>query len=192
MAIKDDLIRNGMWAGLADAIIKRTSTSTVCGTPGTSVTATEYGDDYQHVTVLTFSGIAPSASVAGAAKGVGKLVYTFPAGTQVITHSYISVGVTAPTTGTDTTKIGLGSVIASGAVSALNGTATFMDILTEQTGASAGVAVVKAAKATSSPFEYITQTGGVKAVNLNVAATWTDTGALSLSGTVTLRWLTMA
>ena len=186
---KDDLVRNGLWMGSADAILNTTSG---VGTVGTGLTVVELGDDREHVTVITIpTGTSAGTGTAGAAKGFGKLVYTFPAGAQIVTASAMNVGYTAPTTTGDANKIGLGHVVASGGVSVLNGTATFMSLITEKTGSSAGVLVEQLSVPTASPFTYITDVGGVKTVYLNFAGTWTDTGTGTISGTVTIRWTTM-
>ncbi len=166
------------------------------GTAGTGVTAAEYGDGYYHTTVLTVSTTLP-AIAGGAALAIGKLMYTFPAGAQVIASSYMSLGVTQTQAhiNADTPKVGLGSVIGVGAVSVLNGNAAFMDIITEQAASNCtGTATVKSAKATSSPFEFITAAAGAKTVYANFAASWAASGdaAALLAGTVVLHWRTLA
>lgn len=166
------------------------------GVAASGVTALEYGDGRTHQTVLTIASVLP-AIAGGAALGVGKLLYTFPAGEQIIESAYMSVGITQTEAhiNANTPKVGLGSVIASGVVSVLNGTATFMDIITEQTAANCtGTPTVKTAKATSSPFEFITAALGAKTVHFNAAVSWAASGdaAAILAGTVVLNWRTMA
>lgn len=165
------------------------------GTPGTGVTAAEWGDGYNHVTVLTVNTTLP-AIAGGASLGLGVLAYTLPSGAQIINASYMSLAITQ-TQGhinANTPKVGLGSVIAVGAVSVLNGNAAFMDIITEQSAANCtGTATVKTALATSSPFAFVTEAAGSKAVYMNAAAAWAASGdaAALLTGTVVLNWAFM-
>lgn len=167
-------------------------TTSNVGTAQSGVTAVEYsGDGQVHKTVLTLNTALP-AIAGGAALGVGKKVYAFPAGAVQVLSSQINVAITQ-TQGhinTDQPKVGLGSVVASGVVSALNGTAAFMDILTQQTAADCnGTATLKTAGPTSPP--YIQEAAGSHDVFFNAAATWSASGdaAAALTGTITLDWI---
>ena len=168
------------------------------GTPGTGVTAAEYGDGRRHTTVLTLgAGCVLPAIAGGAALGVGALIYTFPAGAQIIWGSRMSVGITQTQAhiNADTPTVGLGHVIASGAVSVLSGTATFQSISVGKAAANCtGTATVQTVNPTASPFTLITESGGVKSVYFNAACTWSASGdaAAALAGTVTLDWDTLA
>ena len=104
------------------------------GTAETGVTAVEYGDGYHHLTELTVSTTLP-AIAGGADLAVGKLLYTFPAGVIAVNVSHMSLAIqqTEGNITADTPDGGLGTVIASGAVAVLSGTATFENILTGQT-----------------------------------------------------------
>lgn len=91
----------------------------------------------------------------------------------------------------DTPNVGLGTVVASDAVSALDGTGTFMDIITQEAAANCtGTATVKSALPTATPFALITQAADAKTVYANFAATWAASGdaAAKLTGTVILNW----
>ncbi len=167
------------------------STGANLGTPGTGVTAVEIGDGYNHTTILTVSSVLP-AIAGGAALGVGKLLYTLPAGAEVYKTSYMSMAITQIQghINADTPKVGLGTVIASGAVAVLNGTATFMDLITEQTAANCtGTATVKTVGPTAG-IPLVTEAAGSKAVYFNAAATWAASGdaAAILAGTVVIQW----
>ncbi len=154
------------------------------------VTAVHYGDGKKFTSVLTLTNVN-LGSTTNASKGIGAIVMTLPAGSQIIKSSKIDIGlVGAAAIQADTPKIGLGSVIASGVVAVLSGTATFMDILTQQTASNTnGTHTVKTAKCTSSPFEFITESGGSKVVNLNAACAWAGISATVLaSGTVVVEW----
>ncbi len=148
------------------------------GAAATGVTAVEYGDGFNHVTVLTVSTTLP-AIAGGAALAIGKLLYTLPAGAQIIRASYMSLGVTQTqgNINADVPKVGLGSVIGVGAVAVLNGNAAFMDLITEQAAANCtGTATVKTAVPTTTPFVFISAAGGVKTIHANFAATWAASG----------------
>ena len=166
------------------------------GTVGTGVTAVEYGYGYNHTTVLTISTVLPSIA-GGASLGVGNLIYTLPAGVQIIEGSYITMAITQ-TQGhinANTPVVGLGTVIASGAVSVLSGTATFQNILTGATAANCtGTPTVSAAACTASPFSLVRLAGDAKTIYFNSAAAWAASGdaAATLVGTVTLNWQTLA
>lgn len=178
---------------LAAGFLNLALPATGAGTAGTGFTAYEFGNSARRKTVLAANTTLPSIA-GGAALGVGKLAYTLPAGAQIVESAYISMAITQ-TTGhinADTPVVGLGSVIASGAVSVLSGTATFQDIMTAQTATNCtGTATVATTKTTASPFAFVTAAAGSKAVYFNAAATWAssgDTGAL-LVGTIIIEWV---
>lgn len=165
------------------------------GAAATGVSAVEYGDGKIHQTVLTVNSALP-AIAGGAALGVGKLLYTFPDGVQIIESAYMAVAITQ-TEGNitaDTPDIGLGSVIASGVITVLSGTATFEDIMTGQTAADCNGTATVATTNPTAGVPLITNAAGSKAVYLNVADTWAASGdaAALLTGTVTINWRTMA
>ena len=162
--------------------------ATSVGTPATGSTAAESGNGAYHKTVLTVSTTLP-AIAGGANLGVGKLLYTMPAGAIAIHSAKMSLAVTQSQGNitADTPDGGLGSVIASGAVATLDGTATFEDILTGQTFNDCnGTAEVK----TVSGQPMVMETGAAHTVHFNVADGWAASGdaAAALAGTVTLIW----
>lgn len=163
-------------------------TSANVGTVETGTTAVEYGDGRNHITVLTVSTTLP-AIAGGANLGVGKLLYTLPAGACIIRGAKMSMAITQ-TQGNitaDTPDGGLGSVIASGAVALLDGTPTFEDILTGQAFNDCnGTAEVK----TVAGQPMVMETGAAHTVHFNVADGWAAGGdaAAILAGTVILEW----
>lgn len=169
-------------------------TSYGVGTAATGVTAVEYGDGVTHKTVLTVSSTLP-AIAGGAALGVGKLLYTLPAGVQAVKVSYMSMALTAAdgNIDADTPDVGIGTVIASGAVAVLSGTATFENLLTGQTATDcSGTATVKTAGPTAgTPLEIAA--GGAKTIYFNVADTWAASGetACPIAGTVIIEWTSL-
>jgi len=166
------------------------STNIHVGTAASGVTAVERGNDVFHQVTLSVNTTL-GAIAGGAALGLGKKIYDLPAGAVVTGLAYMSVAITQ-TQGhinADVPKVGLGTVIASGAVSVLSGTATFQDIL----------AGVSATNCTGTPTLGLTNTPVLKAaaaarsVYLNVAATWAASGdaAALLTGTVVLDYVFM-
>ncbi len=164
-----------------------TTTTTNIGTPGTGVTAVEHGNGANHVTILTLTGVAYTVGDL-TALGVGALIYTFPAGVVVVDDATVSIGLTL-TTGTPTSDIpelGLGSVIAVGAITDLGTPATFEDIMTGVAIADvAGTAFVNTEQKT-----LVIEAAEDHTVHLNFADDWqdlTDSDATA-AGTVTLKW----
>lgn len=160
------------------------------GVPATGVTAVESGKDGYHTVVLTIDTVLP-AIAGGANLGVGKLLYTLPAGALLVDSAYMSVAITQTEANitADTPEVGLGTVIASGAVAVLSGTATFENILTGQVAANCnGTATVK----TVADQVLVRETGDAKTVYLNVADGWAASGdaAALLTGTVKLNYKT--
>ncbi len=180
------LERNAAGALSIDAAVVNSANA---GTAATGVTAVEYGDGRNHITVLTVVTTLP-AIAGGANLAVGKLLYTMPAGACIIHAAKMSLSITQ-TQGNitaDTPDGGLGSVIGSGVVATLDGTATFEDILTGQTFNDCnGTAEVKSVA--NQPM--VMETGAAHTVHFNVADGWAASGdaAALLAGTVTLHWV---
>lgn len=162
------------------------------GSPGgTYVLAEEYGDRHAHRTVLRVNTTL-GAIAGGANLGLGKLLYTLPAGEVIVRAASMSMAIkqTDGNITADTPEVGLGTVIASGAVAVLSGTATFENILTGQVAADCnGTATVK----TVADQVLVIATAGAHTVYFNVADGWAasgDAGAL-LYGAVVLDWTYM-
>ncbi len=162
------------------------------GTPGTNVTAShESADGVQFVTTLTLTNV--SFTIAGAAsEAVGALAYTFPAGVHA--HKVTNLDVALQGGGVvdaDTPEIGLGSIIGTGAVAILSGTAGFEDYVTGQVAADCnGTASVKMTGATAGYGAGISlnEVGDVKLLHLNIADGWAGADTVLASGTVTFEW----
>ena len=100
---------------------------------------------------------------------------------------------------TDTPDVGMGSVVGSGAVVTLDGTATFEDTLTGQTWAVALTGVLQTSGAPMGATAglmvgiALNDTGDVKDLFLNVADGWAAgiTGNLTASGTIVINWETV-
>jgi len=163
-------------------------TSKNVGTVASGSSVVEYGDGIHHQSVITVDTTL-GAIAGGAALGLGKLVYTLPDGALDIKASYISMALTASEANipSDTPEVGLGTVVASAAVSVLNGTTEFDEIMVEQTATDCNGTATVAHVATS----LVVATGDVHAIFFNVAATWTASGdaACAIAGTIILEWV---
>lgn len=163
------------------------------GTAGTGTTATEYGDGFHHVTRLAMAGVLPNIG-SGVTLGLGLLVYTFPAGVILVDAVHMDVGITQSQgfINADTPEVGIGSVIAVGAVSALNGTSTFEDYVTgTSAGNCTGTKTDLTTETTAGGAVVIPASGGLAhTVHFNAADIWAangDSGA-TLSGDVWIAW----
>lgn len=164
------------------------------GTEGAgTITTAEYGNGYNHVTVLTLTDVVLPAISGAVDEAQGALIYTFPAGTQVINSIYMSVGISGlAAIQADTPDVGIGSVIASGAVATLDGTATFEDYVTGQTATDCnGTATIKATLTTSGTPTLL-ESGDTKTIYFNFADGWAGASATNTAdGTVTIEWATL-
>ena len=155
--------------------------------PGSWVTSQTTGSPAGYRTDLTLNGSFP-AIAGGASLGVGKLILTLPAGARVITGSNMSLALkqTEGNVTADTPDMGFGTVIASGAVALLDGTATFENIMTGQTMNDCDGTVENATVTTNLAIEA----SAAHTVYLNIADGWAASGdaALGFSGTATIWW----
>ena len=195
------LIKNYDGSVSAPVTVSTATADSVTGSSGTgtvgaaTVTAVTKGDGRDFTTVLTLTNFVIGALAGAAASlGLGSKVFTFPAGAHLHYATYMSVSCQCAGTAKNP-KIGIGSVVASGVIAVLNGTATFMDYVTEQTATgttATTTATVKTAVATAGALTGISNNavGDVKDVFLNAAVAWAadNTGNLTSSGTITLRW----
>jgi len=162
------------------------------GTVETGSVAVEGGDAIKHRTVITIDTTLP-AIAGGANLAVGKLLYTLPAGVQMIDSAYMSVAITQSEGNitADTPDVGIGTTIGAGAVAVLGGTAGFENIVTGQTAADCdGTATVTALKPTGGTGALPVLVAGAKTIYLNVADGWAASGdaAATLTGTVVIEW----
>ena len=174
--------------------------ATSVGTSGTGVTAVHQGSGRNIITVLTLSGQTLDPPTAAAAEAHGHLLYTFPTGAHFHEVTYMSIALQGGgVVNTDTPNIGIGSVVASGAVSVLGGTATFEDYITGQTasdcnGTVTGTVTVAMTAATAGYGTGISLNvaASTKTVCLNYADTWAGADTLTATGTVTIKWTIMS
>ena len=159
------------------------------------LSAKEYGDSRVHVTVLTLHTVLP-AIVGGTDLGLGKLLYTLPAGAVMVNAASMSVAITQTEDNitADTPIGGLGTVIAVGAVTDLVGTGTFEDILEGQTFNDCdGDPEIKTLIPTAA-VPFIMEVAAAHTIHFNVADGWAADGdaAAILTGTVVLHWVKLS
>lgn len=183
-----------------DGTTARTGSVKNTGNAGTvgaaTVVATEYGDGQNHVTKLVLTDFIVGAPVASTNLAIGNKIYSFPAGKHLHSTSWFTLGLTQGGVTSDTPDVGIGSVIGTGAVVTLDGTATFEDYITGQTWAVAldGTAqdcAILGATAGIFTGISINDDGDVKDVFLNGADGWhaSVTGNLTATGTIWIAWV---
>lgn len=169
------------------------------GTAGTNVVAEERIDAKGiQRTRLTLTAVSLGNGGDGADLAIGALIYTLPAG-AIVLHGEAFVSGAFSSTGayTNVLDAGIGSVIGSGVVSVLGGTATFEDLIGgTTTGAlNAGGALVATQTSTGSIPNRLVTSGGAHTLHLNAAGTWTNIAAASpvlFTGVVEFSWKIIA
>lgn len=163
------------------------------GTPNTGVTAEEYTDGLLHTTILTIAQVDGLTTGDNANLADGYLIYTFPAGVILIEAATMSMGITATAEqAADTPEFGLGTVIGTGAVATLDGTATFEDIITGTAAAGCAGELLAISAVPTAGLALIVEAASAHTVHFNVADGWADDTSADLTcdmaGTVTLVW----
>ncbi len=178
---------------LLEANFTSIQSSANVGTLGSGTTAVEYGDGFNHVTVLTMGGTLP-AITGDTAQAVGLLLYTLPNGVCRVKAIHMDVAITQSQgfINNDTPKVGIGSLIAATAVSVLNGTTEFDDYVVEQEATNCTGTTTDKSEDTSPAGLKLIEDGGVKTIFFNAADGWAAAAggdaAATLSGTVTIEW----
>lgn len=170
---------------------KALQTNANVGAAGSNVTAVEYGDGYNHVTVLTLtaSPLTPT-TIPADAEGAGVIIYTFPAGVHLFTGCHMDITAFTGTgfAATNAVDIGIGSFISSGDIATLT-TATMEDCVTGQTIADISSPAKEKSTIATAGSPLLFESGDSKVIHLNVAGTWNDTfTAPIVTGTITLYW----
>lgn len=151
----------------------------------------EFGDKYQHTTILTFEGASAvlPAIAGGADLGVGVKLYDFPAGAVIVDSARlydVAIQQTDGNIDADTPDVGLGTTIASGVVAVLSGTAAFENVLTGQTFTDCDGTAEDVTLGT----QLVIAPADSHSLYLNVADGWAANGdaAAVLSGQVIVQW----
>jgi|TARA_R100001530_G_scaffold10633_1_gene10453 hypothetical protein len=169
------------------------------GTPGADVSADEYGDGRNHVTVLDLSAAVVGTPNPGNNLAIGVLIYTFPAGAHVQEVMSWDMGLTTGGVQTDTPDVGIGSVIGSGVNATLAAVgATSEDYVTGQTWSSTLDGTSEQAGPIGASAGVLTDISlngeaAVKEVYLNAADGWNAgvTGDLNATGKIVIKWTSM-
>jgi hypothetical protein len=166
----------------------------VGGTIVSGYQTVEGGDKRNRWVEITLDGNTLPAIAGGANLAVGNLIYTLPPGEILVRSAYMSVALTAAdgNIDDDTPDVGLGTVIGSGAVAVLGGTATFENIITGQTATDCSGTATVATVSLDTALEIAT--AGAHTVHLNVADGWAADGeaACPISGLVVLEYKVMS
>ena len=158
------------------------------GTAGTNVTAVEYGDGYNHVTVLTLTAAALTPTVPADAEGAGAIIYTFPTGVYVGNSCHMDITAGTMDSATNAADLGVGSLISSGDIATLT-TAAMEDWVTGQTVADVSTFVKEKSTIMTASAPLLFESAGSHVVHINAAAAWNATVATAdVTGTVTLHW----
>lgn len=167
----------------------------------TTQLAVERGEGPRHYTQIIFFGFAVGSAPSGASLAFGAKIYTWPVDFSVMVESVSICGALTSTASvkTNTPEVGVGTVVASGAIATLL-TATFEDLVDGgAAGATTdadtvapdvnGTAFYKANLSTTRPI--IQKSGGAaRDIFLNLAAAWSvnANGSVTFTGEIHLAW----
>ena len=171
----------------------RISSITNTGTAGSGATVLEFGDGFNHVTRIDL-GTAVFPSITGdTAQAVGFLAYTFPAGVIYIDAIHMDVAINGVTAiQGDTPDVGLGTVIATGGVSVLGGTATFEDWINGTAAADANGTDTDVTTIPNVSTLIVLEASEVHLVHFNAADLWDDAvggdASADLTGQIWIAW----
>lgn len=150
----------------------------------------EFGDGYNHTTILTINKIDAILSGDAAALSSGYLIYTFPAGEIVVNSSKMSMAITATAEQVaDQADVGLGTTIGSGVNALLSAVdAAAENVITGTTAANANGTPTVLTVGT----QLVIAAAGDHTLYFNIADTWADdtSGDLTvdIAGTVIVNW----
>ena len=164
--------------------------------PVSTVNVQELGDGRDITTVLTLTDFIVGALAGDTTNlAIGNKVYTFPAGAHFLTVAYKSISLKCAGTAV-AFDLGLGSVIGSGANAVLSGVgATAEDYLTGVATTSSptgGTAVAQLAAVTAAIATNVAASVKDVFLNAGVAPNANNTGNLTASGIITLKWTRMS
>lgn len=183
----------------AGAVLTTTNVGTV--TTGATTAVEEHGDGVEHITKLTMTAFVVGTGANNASLGIGAKFYTFPAGAIAVKEvSLVGAFTNAASVKTNTPQVGIGTVIASGVVSVLSGTATFQDLM--DGGAAGfiggdtiapdlnGTTMYKGSLGSAMPVMIKTSGGKSHDAFLNLAVAWSANanGSVTFTGVITIRW----
>lgn len=166
---------------------KLVATSVPAITASTGVTlATTYQTSY----ITKFTIPSTVQAVASAALGFGIELCTLPIGAVVVTGANFDLSYVASGANAIAADIGIGTVVASGAISVLSGTATMEDCITGQTATvlNGTTPVAWEVNVVTAEIDVKDGTTTANTLFLNIAGTWNVTVDITYTGTVTVAW----
>lgn len=155
-----------------------------------TITVTELGGDQSHITTIDIADLSLIVTT-NASKGDGKLIYTFPAGNILVKSCSMALAIvgTGALNVADTPDLGLGTVVATGVIAVLSGTATFENIMTGQTVSACDGTVTLNGVDTILPIAA----ASAHTVYLNMADGWAGVDAgMKATGRVVIEWQYMS
>ncbi len=186
----------------ANQVVCSTGNGTV--TTGGTTAVIELGDSVNHLVKLTMTSFVIGTIVSSTSLGIGASMYTLPAGALIVDQATLTGSiVTSGSTKTGTPEIGIGTVIASGAVAVLSGTQTFQNVMSGSASGGSGTgsdASSLAPDLNSTTFQKISLStitpmikasgGQARALFLNAAAAWgaNTGGTLTFTGVIHIRY----
>ena len=172
--------------------------SNIGAVEGNGVTAVEYGDGYNHVTILTLVATILGVPDPGNNLAIGDTIYVFPAGAQLIEAMDMNMALTVAGETGDTPELGLGSVMGAAAHATLGAAGATMEDYWEGTavdscGGTAEALGIKGATAGYGTGIALNNSTDVKYLCINAADGWhaSVTGNLTADGTVAIKWTTL-
>lgn len=186
---------------LANLVSGGTSGAGTVTTAATTVATERVGINGVRQTRLALTAFDLGNGDDNAALGIGAKVYTFPAGDIMIINSWAKGLFIPAVLYVNTLDAGIGTVIASGAVSVLGGTSTFENII----GGTTSAAQAPSGGAWAATTESVTGNGGnanflmasaaSHDIFLNAAGTWTNVAAAGdvvFTGTIVINWVPLS
>ncbi len=162
------------------------------GTAGTDVVASEFSNGRDFVTVLALNDVSLTPTIPANAEGAGAIIYTFPSGVYIGHACRMDINSGVVDSATNAADMGVGSVIASGDVSVLSGTAGFEDWVTGQTVADVSSIATDKATLMTAGGSTVFEAADSHVLHINIAGTWNSAiTTLSLTGTITVHWTFM-
>jgi hypothetical protein len=164
------------WTSVVDSNIN-------AGTGGGTMVITEGGTAFHKMTTITMSGSSTFTIAGAAAEAVGLILYTFPVAGVTVQSIVMDINLTGTgTVDADTPEVGIGTEIATGAVTTLSGTSTFEEIIT-------GIVATDVAGTNIPAFNIVTLIDNYgPSIFLNIADTWTGSDTITATGTIKIAW----
>ena len=165
--------------------LRTASPPTIAAGTGVTIATTETA---VHVTKFTIPSTVKTVASAELAWGIK--LGTLPVGAVIVTSANFDLGYVASAANGIAADIGIGTVIATGAVSVLDGTATFENCITGQTASvvDGTTPVAWEANVVTAETDVKDGTSTANSLFLNMAGNWNVNGTITYTGSVTVEW----